>query len=190
MEFIDGQSLGQILYERGAFAPVEALRTVQQIAEALRYLHREGYLHRDIKPDNVLVDRSGRIKLCDLGFVVAIPSDDVMGKRAATAVGTTGYMAPEVRQGAADAKVGTDIYSLGILLYSLLSGQELSFGASSEESIVGKTPDALPMPDLSRLRVPEPVLKFLQRMIEPERSRRFPSILEVFAALDAAMACL
>src|SRR4051812_44164200 len=135
MEYVDGSSLGQALSEVGAFAVRDAVRITRQVAEALGYLHSQGYLHRDVKPDNVLLDAAGNVKLCDLGFAVPIPKHAADKSKPETAVGTAGYMSPEMMKGSPDVKVGADIYSLGIHFYALLTGHEPYSGASSQEVV-------------------------------------------------------
>jgi hypothetical protein len=183
MEYVEGRSLGQALSESGAFPVRQALQLTRQVAEALKYLHQEGYLHRDVKPDNALVDTSGNVKLCDLGFAVPIPRHSA-GPKAATAVGTAGYMSPEMAQGAPEVKVEADIYSLGIHLYALLTGHEPYSGASSQEVVTDQIENGLPVPNLSVVNAPPPVVQLLKRMMHPDPSRRFPTVAEVITAID------
>jgi len=187
MEFVEGRSLGQALSEGGSFPLRNALKVARQIADALRYLHTEGYIHRDIKPDNVLLAVDGQVKLCDLGFAGELGAADDRG-RAATVVGTKGYMAPEQATGAGDVKVGADIYALGITLYALLTGFEPFKGASSEEVVTEQIDTALPVPNLMIVKAPPPVVQLLSRMMHPDRRKRFATVVDVLKALEPLLA--
>src|SRR5262245_893465 len=182
MEFVDGQSLGQALSEVGAFPVREAVRITRQVAEALSYLHAQGYLHRDVKPDNVLLDSVGNAKLCDLGFAIPIPKHAAETPK--TAVGTAGYMSPEMMKGKPGVKVGSDIYSLGIHLYALLTGHEPYSGASSQEVVTDQIESGMPVPNLMVVNAPPGVIQLLKKMMHPDPNRRFGSVAEVIAAID------
>ena len=188
MEYVEGRSLGQTLSESGAFSVRDSLQVTMQVAEALRYLHSQGYLHRDVKPDNVLIDPSGSVKLCDLGFAVPIPRNAPGGDRAKTAVGTTGYMSPEVLRGEGITKMGADIYSLGILLYALLTGHEPFEGASSEEIVTEQIETGMPVPNLMIVDAPPHVIQLLKRMMHPDRTKRFSTVDEVIGSLERLIA--
>jgi hypothetical protein len=183
MEFVEGQSLGQALSELGAFPVRDAIRITRQVAEALAYLHAQGYLHRDVKPDNVLLDSVGNAKLCDLGFAVPIPRHT--GDTAVRmAVGTAGYMSPEMKQGKTEVKVGSDIYSLGIHLYALLTGHEPYSGASSQEVVTDQIESGMPVPNLMVVNAPTDVIQLLKKMMHPDPARRFSTVNDVIAAID------
>jgi len=190
MEYVEGRSLGQLLSETGAFPVRSAIGAARQVAEALRYLHAEGYLHRDVKPDNALIDGRERVKLCDLGFAVPIPQHAAEGPHKPTAVGTAGYIPPEVLRGETDVKVGSDIYSLGILLYALLTGHEPFEGASSEEVVTSQIESGMPVPNLMLVDAPPVVVLFLKRLMHPDRTKRFPAVVEVLAAMDQLLTVL
>jgi serine/threonine-protein kinase len=183
MEYVEGRSLGQALSETGAFPARDALALARQVAEALRYLHGQGYLHRDIKPDNVLLEASGWAKLCDLGFSVPIPRHGADGGRPKTVVGTAGYMSPEALEGRPTLGVGGDLYALGILLYALLTGHEPYTGASSQEVVTDQIESGLPVPNLMLVPAPPSVVALLKRLMHPDPDRRFRSADEVLAAL-------
>lgn len=185
MEFVDGRSLGQALSETGAMPLRDVFQVTRQVASALQYLHKQGYLHRDVKPDNVLLDGAGMVKLCDLGFAVPIPKHAAEpGARVATAVGTVGYMSPEVASGKATLTVGSDIYSLGILLFALLTGHEPFAGASSEEIVTDQLQSGMPVPNLMMVNAPPSVIQLLKKMMHPDPVRRFGSVTDVMAAMD------
>ena len=190
MEYVEGRSLGQLLSETGAFPVRSAFSAARQVGEALRYLHAEGYLHRDVKPDNALIDGQERVKLCDLGFAVPIPRHADGGPSRPTAVGTPGYISPEALRGEADVKVGADIYALGILLYALLTGHEPFAGASSEEVVTTQIETGMPVPNLMMVDAPPVVILFLKRLLHPDRSRRFGSMNEVLESMDQLLAVL
>jgi serine/threonine protein kinase len=184
MEYVDGQSLGQALSEMGAFPVRDAIRITRQVAEALAYLHEQGYLHRDVKPDNVLLDQVGNVKLCDLGFSVPIPRHAAETDKPATAVGTAGYMSPEVKSGQPAIKVSSDIYSLGIHLYALLTGHEPYSGASSQEVVTDQIETGMPVPNLMVVNAPPDVIQLLKKMMHPDPNRRFGTVPDVIAAID------
>lgn len=124
MEYVDGANLHQLIHDAG-LEPRQALDLVVQICEALEYAHSQGVIHRDIKPANVLVSRSGQAKLADFGLAKFTQNPGGAGPaltRTDQVLGTPDYMAPEQRAGqAADER--TDIYSLGVLFYEMLTGE-------------------------------------------------------------------
>jgi serine/threonine-protein kinase len=158
------------------------------VADALRYVHSEGYLHRDIKPDNVLLDASGRVKLCDFGFAAPMDQASLAGETVGRVEGTRGYLSPERARGEADALVGSDIYALGITLYALLTGYEPFKGASSEEMVTGQIQEGMPVPNLLMVKASPEVVRLLKRMMHPSRAQRFGSAVEVVAAMDQLIA--
>ncbi len=140
MEFVDGVSLRRLL-EVGRLSSREALAIVPQICDALQYAHDQGIVHRDIKPENILLDRQGRVKVADFGLAKIVAGGDALprppteGKQKAAAVvpaaltaagkvmGTPQYMAPEQREHPTEVDHRADIYSLGVVLYQMLTGE-------------------------------------------------------------------
>lgn len=129
MEFVDGMNLRQILKSK-RLTPKEALSIIPPICEALQCAHDRGIVHRDIKPENLLIDKIGTVKIADFGIarIVAAPTDENPGTDSHAAVtaqtlplGTPGYAAPEQTNGQADHRA--DIYSLGVVLYEMLTGE-------------------------------------------------------------------
>src|SRR5580765_1889587 len=118
-EYVDGENLKRMI-QRGGPAPVErALEIAIQIARALAYAHAQGLVHRDVKPQNVLLNGNGRAKVTDFGIARSV---DVAGvTQTGTVLGTSEYISPEQAQGR-DVTELTDEYSLGIVLYELLTG--------------------------------------------------------------------
>src|SRR5687767_12993959 len=123
MEFVDGVNLRQLLATR-KLQPAEALAIVPPICEALQYAHDHGIVHRDIKPENLLLDKNGRAKIADFGIAKMMGAEaSQVGVAETQVVGTPQYMAPEQRSEPQTADHRADIYSLGVVLYELLTGE-------------------------------------------------------------------
>jgi predicted Ser/Thr protein kinase len=124
MEYVDGANLRQLLRD-GHLTPEQALRIVPQICDALQYAHEEGVVHRDVKPENILLDRKGRVKIADFGLAKLLGRDKgnftLTGSR--QVMGTLYYMAPEQVERPAQVDHRADIYSLGVVFYEMLTGQ-------------------------------------------------------------------
>ncbi len=120
MEYIEGRNLRDLLRERGRLSPQEALSVLGPVLAALSAAHDAGLVHRDVKPENVLLADDGRIKVADFGLARAAASRNVTS--ATTLIGTVAYLAPEqVTRGVADAR--SDVYAAGIMLFEMLTGQ-------------------------------------------------------------------
>lgn len=128
MEYLEGETLDQILQRRGLLPWEEAVPWFKQALLGLGFAHRRGIIHRDIKPSNIMVNRYGTVKVMDFGIAKVIGGQRMM--RTGTNVGTVAYMSPEqVRNDPVDIR--TDIYCLGVTLYELLTAH-LPFESASE----------------------------------------------------------
>jgi len=126
MEYIAGCTLRDVLRERGALQPRAALDILEPVLAALGAAHRAGFVHRDMKPENVLIGDDGRVKVADFGLVRAV---DTVTNTTGTVLGTVSYLAPEqIENGIADPRV--DVYACGILLYEMLTGEKPHDGDS------------------------------------------------------------
>ena len=119
MEFVDGLNLRHLIRDR-KLSPEEALAIIPPLCEALEFAHERKIVHRDIKPENLLLDSSGRIKIADFGIATIIGQTELAGEKA---TGTPAYMAPEQRTNATPVDARADIYSLGVVLYEMLTGE-------------------------------------------------------------------
>jgi predicted Ser/Thr protein kinase len=133
MEFVDGPSLAALLRER-ALPPAEAAAYVKTLAETVEYAHSRGILHRDLKPSNVLIDSAGRPRITDFGLARPLHSDSTASVPGSVA-GTPAYMSPEQAEGDQRLSPATDVYSLGAILYELLTGVPPFRGATQLETM-------------------------------------------------------
>ncbi|MCS6977664.1 MAG: protein kinase [Gemmatales bacterium] len=122
MEYVDGKTLAQLLEERGRLPWDEVIEIGKQIASALYHAHSFGIIHRDLKPSNLMITRDGKIKLTDFGIAKDLDAEALTS--VGCTVGTAAYMSPEQCQGVRDLTHKSDLYSLGVVLYELLTGRK------------------------------------------------------------------
>lgn len=148
MEVVSGGSVAERLQRERRLAPLEALRIIGEAARGLQHAHTHGIVHRDVKPENLLLDEAGRVKVADFGLarIVGANSRDRLTRTGAV-MGTPAHMAPEQAEGDADA-IGprTDIYSLGSILFELVTGQAPFVGGTPMEVLFRKVARDAPSP--------------------------------------------
>jgi len=185
MPCVSGESLYERLQRERRLPVPEALAVARDVATALGYAHERGVLHRDVKPENILLAR-GRALIADFGLARAIGAADYT-KLTATGVivGTVYYMSPEQLREEPDLDQRTDIYSLGCMLYEMLSG-ELPFTARTLTDVANRILRG-PIPAVRRLRpeVPGAVDEAIGRALAKARADRFRTMSEMLAALPA-----
>jgi predicted Ser/Thr protein kinase len=179
MEYVDGESLRAYLKRVGKLSPERVIDVARQIATGLGEAHAQGVIHRDLKPDNVIIARDGLIKLMDFGIARALEST---GATTQVLAGTPGYMAPEQSQGKViDQR--SDIYALGLIMYECLTGRQAFTGATPVE-VALKQIKQRPAPLRKFLPSTPPHLEAItMRCLEKEPSRRFASAAELLRAL-------
>ncbi len=203
MEFVDGRSLGELLRDRDSVPPAEAVGYILQAASGLRFAHDRGMVHRDIKPDNLMVNGEGIVKVADLGLVKTrhmTKADDAASDgadsrpgamlrgmadvtRVGTAMGSPSYMAPEQCRDAFTVDARADIYSLGCSLYALLAGRAPFTGKTAVEVISKHLTE--PPPPLRQVAasVPAALAGIVDRTLKKDPADRYQSMDELIAAL-------
>jgi serine/threonine protein kinase len=171
MEFVDGESLGQRMERLGAYPEAEAVRIVAQVCEGLQRAHKQGLVHRDVKPDNILVTREGVAKLTDMGLVKDVDGDLNLTKTG-RGLGTPHYMAPEQFRNAKTVDVRGDIYSLGATLYAMVTGQIPFENASPLDCWMKKIRNEFPPPRELNPNLSERVDWAIRRAMSAEPDRR------------------
>jgi hypothetical protein len=186
MELVEGESLAEKLARREFPSAAEALEMAAQVADALGAAHALGVVHRDIKPGNIMVTRSGRLKVADFGVAKAVGEDTNL-TRTGTVVGSPAYMAPEQLRGEAlDGRA--DLFSLGVVLYELLV-QRKPFPAETVTTLIYQIlhEDPLADPDVSRAVGPE-TAAFLRRCLAKAPADRTPDSTSFSAGARALIA--
>jgi len=170
MPWLTGATLGHRLARRGPPDPPFALWTARQVAEALDALHAAGWMHGDVKPSNVFVSPEGHATLLDLGFARRPTETGSVVERCV--MGTGNYIAPELITSALRADIRSDIYSLGAVLFEMLSGR-LPFEGTSLAELAAQHQQARP-PDLRTLvpHLPTGVIRLVREMLAKEPLRR------------------
>ncbi len=183
MEWVDGETVSQLLKRAGVLDPDKALDILEQAAAGLGYAHGNGVIHRDIKPGNLMLDRAGRVKIADFGLAKMLESDAQMTV-SGTSLGSPSYMSPEQARGeAVDHR--SDIYSLGITLYQMVAGQ-LPHTATTPMSVMMKhVQDPLPEPPALQSLRGGSVLALIKRITEKNPADRCPNYDEIRALAGA-----
>jgi hypothetical protein len=198
MEFVSGTDLAHLVQERGKLDVEEAVGYVLQAARGLKFAHDQGMVHRDIKPDNLMLNDLGVVKVADLGLVKtpgAVAAEDAAEEgapapqsaeitAAGVAMGTPAYMAPEQGSDAAHVDHRADIYSLGCTLYVLVTGRPPFQGKTAMEVISKHQCEPIVRPERIVERVPRDVSDILLKMLAKKPTERYADLGEVIRALE------
>lgn len=185
MALVEGENLGTRIQRQGPIAPDEARRILREVGDALAYAHSQNTVHRDIKPDNILIDgQTGRTMVTDFGIARAV-SEGAEQKLTGTgiAIGTPAFMSPEQSAGDRDIDGRTDLYSLGIVAYQMLCG-DLPFNATSTPALLVKHLSERPTPIGQRANVPPDLARAVMLCLEKNPADRFPNAKAFVEALE------
>lgn len=180
MDYIKGQNLRELMRISGALTVETATKISEQICLALHAAHEKGVIHRDLKPQNIMIDSHGRALTMDFGLAKSMATTDK--KYAKKIIGTPAYMSPEQGRGE-ETDQRSDIYSLGIIMYEMFTGKR-PFKADSKEGYIRKHLKEKPKPpqDISP-SVPAPVADIILKCLEKNRNRRYQSARDVLDAI-------
>lgn len=182
MELIEGKVLSDVIRDKGSLSVSMSISIAKQIASALSHAHKNQIIHRDVKPHNILITEDGNAKITDFGIAKAVNAATLVGHTGAV-MGSVHYFSPEqARGGYVDEK--SDIYSLGIVLYEMLTGR-VPFDADNPVAIAMKHTNENPIP-LSQLKegIPENVEAIVSKAIEKYQTKRYKSADEMLIALN------
>ncbi len=182
MQFVDGTDLGRYIAENKMLPVGQVIDFAKQICRGLRYAHSCNIIHRDIKPQNVLIDKSGVARLSDFGIAKIFSGTDIT--LTGSAVGTPEYMSPEQAQGK-KPDFQTDIYSLGILMYEMLT-RKPPFSGDNPMAIAYKQVHELPTPpSLKRKDTPKRLELIILKALKKDKRERYSTVEDMLNHLDS-----
>lgn len=171
MELVRGTTLRDVVREQAPLGPSRALSLLQPVVAAVAAAHRAGIVHRDVKPENVLIADDGRVKVADFGLARAIDADSHHTTTGGVLIGTVSYLAPElVAEGTADARA--DVYALGVVLYELLTGEKPHQGETPIQVAYKHVHADVPPPSARVPGIPPYVDALVARATARDRSQR------------------
>jgi eukaryotic-like serine/threonine-protein kinase len=171
MEYVEGRTLRDLLRERGRLTPAEALGVLEAVLAALGAAHRAGLMHRDVKPENVLLADDGRVKVADFGLARAVTATASSTMTRGLIIGTVAYLSPEqVERGISDAR--SDVYSAGILLFEMLTGRKPYDGDSPIHVAYRHVHEDVPLPSTGTPGIPSAVDELVARATRRDPAER------------------
>lgn len=183
MEYVPGRTLKQVIRSRGSLEPDEAIDIEKQLVSAVSEAHHKGIIHRDIKPQNIIVKSDGSIKILDFG--IAIAKGNIQVTQANNVMGSVHYLAPELAKGK-PASVQSDIYALGIVLFEMLSG-DVPFKADSAVQVaLMQMRNEMPSIRTINPSIPQSIENIITRATAKDPSKRYSSCVDM---LDDLRTC-
>jgi eukaryotic-like serine/threonine-protein kinase len=184
MEVVRGKTLKELIQQRGALDVKEAIFMMRQIISALAHAHTHNIIHRDIKPQNILVKDDGSIKIADFGIAMAMDATQLT--QVDSVMGSVHYMAPECARGEI-ASVQSDVYALGVVFYELLSGQVPFAAEVSVQVALKHMQENFPSVRDINPTIPQSIENIIFKATAKHKSNRFDSANDMLASLDAAL---
>lgn len=180
MEYVPGEDLKSTIIRVGQLSVGKTIFIVKQVCEGLTEAHRLGVVHRDLKPQNIMIDREGNARIMDFGIARSLKAKGITD--AGVMIGTPEYMSPEQVEGK-DADQRADIYALGIILYEMVTGK-VPFEGDTPFSIAYKQKnEAPPDPRKANIQIPEDLSRLILHCLEKDKTKRYQSTEEIFSEL-------
>lgn len=184
MEYVNGKTLKSLIKKRGALSLSEVIDIMLQLTSGIACAHESYIIHRDIKPQNVMILEDGRVKITDFGIAVALKSNELTQTN--SVMGSVHYLPPEQANGSG-ATVKSDIYSLGILMYELLTGKLPFKGDNAVEIAIKQMKDRLPSITAQNPNIPQSVENVVLRACAKNPKNRYASALEMHEDLKTVL---
>jgi TolB-like protein/predicted Ser/Thr protein kinase/lipoprotein NlpI len=181
MEYVAGEDLKSFIRRSRQLTVGTAIAIAKQVAEGLAEAHRLGVVHRDLKPGNIMIDKDGNARIMDFGIARSLAGQGITG--AGVMIGTPEYMSPEQVEGK-EADQRSDIYSLGVVLYQMVTGRVPFEGDTPLSVAVKQKTEAPPSPRTINPQIPEDLSRAILRCLEKEKEKRYQTAEEVLGDLD------
>ncbi len=186
MEFVSGHGLHEVLERRGRLEPTQATKIVLAVARALEHAHVNGLVHRDVKPGNIMISDTGRVKLCDLGLAKEVNEGGATTSEG-RAMGTPDYISPEQARGQSDIDIRSDLYSLGATLYHLVCGRPPYHGTTPAVIMTKHLTEPLPPATTLAPNLPPGCAFIIHKAMEKDRDKRYQTPAELIEDLDTVL---
>jgi serine/threonine protein kinase/Flp pilus assembly protein TadD len=180
MEYLEGKDLKKLIWEKEKLPVEEAIGIAQQVCEGLTEAHRLGVVHRDLKPQNIMIDKDGQAKIMDFGIARSVEAPGVT--QTGVIIGTPDYISPEQAEGM-EADERADIYSLGVILYEMVTGS-VPFKGDTALSVALKHKALLPLdPRKRNPEIPDDLSRLILICMEKDRNRRYQTVKDLLEDL-------
>jgi serine/threonine-protein kinase len=184
MEYVDGDTVYDRIVKHKRFSEKDAIRMVRQAAEALKHAHEKGFVHRDIKPKNMMITTEGVVKLADLGLARAVSDKEAAEQEAGRAYGTPYYISPEQIRGEVKIDGRADIYGLGATFYHMVTGK-VPFEGKNPSAVMHKhLKQPLVPPDHVNSKLSPETAMVIEMMMAKSRRKRYQSVTDLLVDLE------
>lgn len=188
MEYIDGHTVHDDLNSDRPYSEKEALNIIVQVSRALEHAHSRGFIHRDVKPKNIMITKDGMVKLADLGLAREVADVRTAKAEAGRAYGTPYYISPEQIRGELDIDFRADVYSLGATFYQMVT-RRLPFEAATPSAVMHKhLKEPLIPPDHINTKLSSGVGEIIEVMMAKDRTKRYASTRDLLVDLESIVA--
>ncbi|MBL9149351.1 MAG: serine/threonine protein kinase [Phycisphaerae bacterium] len=184
MEYVDGETVYDRIVAKRRFSDREALGVVRQVASALKHAHEQGFIHRDIKPKNIMISKTGVVKLADLGLARAISDKEAAEAESGRAFGTPYYISPEQIRGEKSIGPPADIYGLGATFFHMVTGRVPFEGKTPSDVMHRHLKAALTPPDHLNPAISAEVAQVIEMMMQKDPRERYQSARELIEDID------
>ncbi|MAI67696.1 MAG: serine/threonine protein kinase [Phycisphaerae bacterium] len=187
MEYVDGDTVYEQIVEKKQLSEQEALPIIRQVAQALQHAHKVGFIHRDIKPKNIMIANNGDVKLADLGLARAVDDAEAAEAEAGRAYGTPYYISPEQIRGKKEITPAADIYGLGATLYHMVTGKVPFSGKNPSDVMHRHLKEDLVPPDHLNSSLSAGFSQVIEMMMAKDVSQRYQNASDLIEDLDAVV---
>jgi len=182
MEYVDGEDLKGLIRKMGRLSPGQAISIAKQVCEGLTEAHKLGVIHRDLKPQNIMIDRDGNARIMDFGIARSLRAKGITGS--GVMIGTPEYMSPEQVEGK-ETDQRSDIYSLGVILYEMVTGQ-VPFEGDTPFTIGVKHKSEIPQSPKELIsQIPDDLNSVILRCLEKDKEKRYNTVEELASELTS-----